>query len=123
MSLIKFIHQQWSKLGEAFLELSNTVNSRQLELLSKPSIDTPTHNIIINHKIKSRLLEILSKMNDLNDEMLAFSEDLKKQEIESSSKEDLMINKTISDMTPFLFLYYMSVKTSTLGQSSPEEVD
>ena len=125
-TLTKFLSQQWELLNVGYVSLFNEVKNKQVMLLSKPTMDTSTYDIIVHHKLKSRLLEIMTSIKELEDDMLKLRDELVDPTVTSSSStsyEDKIINKTISDMTPFLFLYYMNIKNNTSAQSSPDEVD
>lgn len=125
-TLTKFLSQQWELLNVGYVSLFNEVKNKQVMLLSKPTMDTSTYDIIVHHRLKSRLLEIMTSIKELEDDMLKLRDELVDPTVTSSSStsyEDKIINKTISDMTPFLFLYYMNIKNNTSAQSSPDEVD
>jgi hypothetical protein len=125
-TLTKFLSQQWELLNVGYVSLFNEVKNKQVMLLSKPTMDTSTYDIIVHHRLKSRLLEIMTSIKELEDDMLKLRDELVDPTVTSSSStlyEDKIINKTISDMTPFLFLYYMNIKNNTSVQSSPDEVD
>lgn len=129
-TLTTFLTQQWGQLNDAYISLFNEVKNKQVMLLSKPTMDTSTYDIIMHHRLKSRLLEIMTSIKELEDDMVKLQNELAEpisQSNTSSSShitnEDKIINKTISDMTPFLFLYYMSINNNISVQSSPDEVD
>jgi hypothetical protein len=127
-TLTNFLSQQWELLNVGYVSLFNEVKNKQVMLLSKPTMDTSTYDIIIHHRLKSRLLEIMTSIKELEDDMLKLRDELVDPTVTSSSStlyEDKIINKTISDMTPFLFLYYNNLKESSeyQRQSSHDEVD
>ena len=127
-TLTNFLSQQWELLNVGYVSLFNEVKNKQVMLLSKPTIDTSTYDIIVHHRLKSRLLEIMTSIKELEDDMLKLRDELVDPTVTSSSStsyEDKIINKTISDMTPFLFLYYNNLKESSeyQRQSSHDEVD
>lgn len=110
MSLLIFLNDQHCKLNSAYSTLFDNVKYNHSLLLSKFSIETSTEDIIQTHKLKSKLLDILSSMKDLEDEMIKFNDLLNGVSNPDCYVEDNKINKTISDLTPFLFLYYMNIK-------------
>lgn len=65
------------------------------------------------HRIKSKILDILSNMLDIEESVEKVNSllDGESQMVDAASdSSDHLLNKTISDMTPFLYLYFQSLR-------------
>jgi hypothetical protein len=111
-----FLTKQSDKLIVSLNSMLDYIRGIQFNIFRKVDMSMSTKEIIKNHKIKSRLLELLAHMNDLDEEInsiykeLTYSDEIYEDIIDKESYQDQLINRTISDLTPLMFVYLMNLQ-------------
>lgn len=122
--------QQLNNFNKKYEVLLETLNVHFIELY-KNNLE-PLDNIKKqkNNNINSKLLEILKMMIEIENNIDDVILEIKTETPIPKTQEDLEINKTISDFTPLLFFYMMTLKeknntetTNTTKKSSYTDID
>lgn len=128
--MFNFFCNQWKKMENIKTKVADTLQYKEIIYYAQNTEDTPVSEIIHKHNIKSQVLDILAKMDDLEESMKKLEDNLNSDstaETEVEKNNDLL-DKTMTALTPFFFMYYMNAQNAqqpieSRPSTNPDEVD
>jgi len=102
--------QQLHKFNNKYENLMTTLTSHFIETY-RDSLEPPDNNQKHRYNsINSKLLEILKAMTEIECNIDNVILELETGTTTPKTQDELIINKTLSDFTPLIFLYMMTMK-------------